>query len=139
MSATAAEDTCAQFAVLALSIDTATDHSPADARQRAAIRFGTPALAAQLIGDGRDPAWPALTQHHAHIDVTTSRIQDDNTNRSGGPRTGIAMLATRTAIGADGWRHPLPDIALYCSLILNATGWAIANVAFIDAAGGETP
>jgi hypothetical protein len=129
---TAAIDVCVQFTRLALSTDTQLDRGPAAARVRAAAQYGTPGLAQQLAGEGRDQDWATLAAHHAHVLVDTTPVADDPSPIEEG-QAGAGVTASRTAVGAAGWRQPLPAIVAYCSLARRTDGWKITAVTFSDA------
>lgn len=134
----AAQRVCADFAVAALSVDGVIDRGPADARQRAAAEFGTPALVERLGGEGRDHEWTSIVRRHARVQVDTTPIADDPHAPAEG-RAGAGVLARRVAVGKDGRRQELAATATYCSLVATAQGWKVADVAFSDASTSGTP
>jgi hypothetical protein len=127
----AVEEVCARFAVVALSSDTTIDRGPADARRRAADQFGTPRLAEQLAGEGRDHDWPLLAAHRARVQVDTEPIGDDPPP-STPQRASAGVIARRVAVGDAGWRQDLPSTATYCSLVRTGQGWRVDRVGFTD-------
>lgn len=129
----AAHETCARFAVAALSVDAATDRGPADARRRAAHEYGTPTLTVGLAGEGRDTDWTLLGQHHAWVTVTTDLAVDDLPLPDGG-LVAAAVIAHRTAVSNTGWRHDLPSTVVYCTLTHTADGWRITDITLADSA-----
>lgn len=126
------QDICARFTAMALSSDAEVDRGPADARGRAASTFGTSELAAMLAGEGRDQSWPTLADHKAHIQIVTEPVGDDPPPVQAN-QASAGVLATRTAIGADGWKQVLPGVVAYCSLIPQDGSWKVAAVTFSDA------
>jgi hypothetical protein len=125
------QDLCSRFTAIALASDATIDRGPADARRRAAQQLGTPALLEQFAGEGRDHAWPSLSEHQAHVQVTTSPVADDPpTLRASQAAAGV--IAHRLAIGPNGWHQPLPSTVAYCSLIQDDGGWHISKVTFAD-------
>lgn len=137
-SAADAQDVCARFAEMALGVDTVIDHSPADARHRAADQFGTSALTSQLTGQGTDATWSTLAAHRAHVVVTTTP-DDDDTPPLTGNRAGAGVIATLAAVGSDGWRQPLPSDVVFCTLSQTSTGWKVAAVSISDTDTSTTP
>ncbi|MEU0529190.1 hypothetical protein [Amycolatopsis tolypomycina] len=127
----AAAQACTRFVVTALSSDAALDRGPGDARVRAAQLYGTPQLAGQLAGEGRDHTWPELVQHQARVSVTTTEAGDDPPAVTG-TETGAAVTASRIAVGSGGWRRDLPPTVAYCSLAQAADGWRVIAVTFSD-------
>ncbi|WP_336159952.1 hypothetical protein [Amycolatopsis sp. VC5-11] len=131
----AAAEVCARFTVAALSVDTATDTGPADARRRAAQQYGTADLENTLAGEGRDRTWTDLAARRARVHVDTEPITDDP--QPSDDRTAAAgVLATATASAPDGWRQKLPTLAAYCSLTQAGRAWKVAGVSFSDSDGG---
>jgi hypothetical protein len=116
---------------MALSVDTTIDHSPADARHRAADQFGTSALDGQLTGQGSDATWPTLVARHAHVVVTTTP-DDDDVPPATGTQTAAGVIAVPVAVGSDGWRQPLPADVVFCTLNQTSAGWKVAAVAVSD-------
>ena len=136
--AAAAGEFCGRFATAALSSDAAIDRGPADARSRAAQLYGSPQLATQLAGEGRDQTWPELVQHQARVEVRTDEVTDDPPQASGS-EVGAAVSATRVAVGTGGWRQVLPATVVYCSLTSAATaGWRVTAVTFSDTTPAES-
>jgi hypothetical protein len=131
-----AQQVCTRFATTALSIDTAHDAGPSQARHRAAVQFGTPGLAEQNAGEGRDPEWTLLSEHHARVQVSASPVGDDPTPPQGGD-VGTGAVASRVAVGTDNWRQELPGIVAYCSVSRDPSGrWQVAGFSFSDAGNG---
>lgn len=129
----AGHETCTRFAIAALSIDTATDRGPADARRRAAHQYGAPTLTVGLAGEGRDTDWTVLSQHHARVTVTTELAVDDLPLPDSG-QVAAAVIAHRTAVNNTGWRHDLPSTVIYCTLTHTAHGWRITDLTLADSA-----
>jgi hypothetical protein len=129
-------DTCARFAIAALSSDTTIDHNPGDARQRAAQQFGSAGLANHLAGAGNDQTWPAMVTHSAHIVVDATPINDDPP-ASTTDHAGAGVLTQRTALAPDGWRQQLPTLAVYCTLANDGSRWAITAITMSDASTGS--
>jgi hypothetical protein len=126
-----ADGICTRFAVAALSSDTAIDRGSADARQRAAEQFGTSALVAQFTGQGADPEWAGLLAHEAYVAVSTAAVADDPPPIGLG-EAAAGVVARRTAIGESGWRERLPDIVVYCTLVIGQQGWKVDTVSFSE-------
>lgn len=132
----AAVDVCARFTTTALSVDTATDTGPADARTRAAQQFGTAALVRALTGDGHDPLWDVLVAHRGRVIVKTTTVADDPPTGDS-THMGAAVIAARTAVAEQGWRQELPSTVAYCALTATPAGWKITDVSFTDTTGTE--
>lgn len=128
---------CARFVVTALSIDTTTDRGPGDARTRAARAHGVPELAARMQGHGKDPNWPLLAAHAAHVQVTTQPIADDPPPAQNDVAA-AGVLADRVAVGAANWRHQLSETAAYCSLRRTHEGWKVTDLSFSDSSPSGT-
>ncbi len=131
----AAAEVCRRFTTVALGVDATRDLSPAEARQRAAHRYGTPALAEQLAGHGHDPTWALLVRHDAHIEVRTEPVSDDPPPVRG-DSVGAAVTATRTALGPRGWTQRLPEVVVYCSLVRTSDTWRVTAVTVSDTTMG---
>lgn len=141
-----AQNTCGRFVVTALSVDTTIDAGPEEARRRAAQQHGTPELADQLDGHGRDHLWPTLVEHQARVEVQTSPVADDPPpERPDSAAAGV--IADRVALSRNGWRQPLPQLVAYCTLAADrtsppasdgATGWKVAAITFADSTGNPT-
>lgn len=130
------QQVCTNFVTTALSVDTIADHTPADARRRAALGFGVPDLDKNLTGDGRDPDWPLLQSHRAHVSVSTQPVADDPPPvRANQAAAGVRV--SRIATGSDGWRQTLPSVVAYCALRQESTGWKVAALTLSD--DGATP
>jgi hypothetical protein len=125
------QQVCTRFVVAALSVDTTTDRGPADARIRAANTYGVPELAARLQGNGKDPAWPLLVAHRAHVHVSTQPVGDDPPPAQG-DTAAAGVHATRVAVGTEGWRQRLSDTVAYCSLRRQPEGWKVTDLSFSD-------
>lgn len=131
-----AQQVCTRFATTALSIDTAHDAGPSQARHRAAVQFGTASLAEQSAGEGRDPEWTLLAQHHAQVQVSASPVGDDPAPPQGGD-VGTGVVLSRVAVGSDNWRQELPGIVAYCSVSRDPSGrWQVSGFSFSDAGNG---
>ncbi len=124
-------EACSRFTALALASDTEIDHGPADARRRAALQFGTAELTRTIAGEGRDQTWPTLAEHKARVQVDVEPIEDDPPPLRP-DRGGAGIRAQLTAIGVDGWRQPLPGMAVYCSLVSSGDDWKVEAVTFSD-------
>ncbi|WP_406639140.1 hypothetical protein [Amycolatopsis sp. WGS_07] len=132
----AAAEVCARFAVAAMSVDTAADTGPADARRRAARQYGVPALENALAGEGRDETWTGLAARHARVHVETRPITDDPPPGEDGTAS-AGVLATPTASAPDGWHQQLPTLAVYCSLTQTGREWKVSSVTLSDSGGGS--
>jgi hypothetical protein len=126
-----ASQVCARFAVAALSADTAVDSGPGNARQRAAVQFGTANLNQQITGQGNDPVWSTLVAHQADVTVTTTPITDDPPPAIPG-QAAAGVIAHQTALGSAGWRLSLPDTVVYCTLTATGVSWKVDAVTFTD-------
>lgn len=125
------QQVCTRFVATALSVDTATDRGPADARLRAARAYGVPDLAGRLQGHGKDPDWPLLVAHRARVQVSTQPVDDDPPPA----RDDVAaagVYATRVAVGPNNWRQQLADTVAYCSLHRGPNGWQVTDLSFSD-------
>jgi hypothetical protein len=135
-----AQDVCAAFVATMLSVDTATDDGPEDARRRAVAQYGADDLRASLEGTGRSHEFDMLAAHHAHVEVRVDAIGDDP-RAAASPTTrnqpAAAVQARRTAVAADGWSTELPAMAAYCALGRNEDRLLVSAVTLSDA--GVTP
>lgn len=118
---------CRATAATWFASDTTTDHSPAEARIRAAQRYGTDALQ-QRAGAGMSraknlgPRWQQWADHEAVIDT---QLQPYIGEKPPAPRDGTAYAAVivqRTATGADGWHQQLASMTVYCTLTRQPDG-----------------
>jgi hypothetical protein len=125
------QQVCAEFVITALSVDAATDTGPADARQRATRALGDPTLHDNPSAQGRDPDWPLLIEHRAHVTVTVRPVTDDPPPITG-DQAAAGVEVSRVATGRDGWRQPLPSAVAYCSLRRTPTGWKVAALTLSD-------
>lgn len=130
------QQVCTRFVVTALSVDTATDRGPADARLRAARAYGVPELARRLQGHGKDPDWPLLVAHRARVHISTQPVADDPPPARG-DSAAAGVHATRVAVGADTWRQQLSDTVAYCSLHRGPDGWKVTDLSFSDSPTSE--
>lgn len=128
---------CADFVTTALSVDTATDTGPADARRRATAAFADPTMANADSGQGQDPDWPLLVEHRAHV-VVSVRPATDDPPPTRADRVSASVEITRTAIGSDGWRQPLTGAVAYCGLRRAPTGWKVSELRLSSNEPGET-
>lgn len=120
---------CDLFAVAYFAVDTTHDTSEADARARAATRYGTPRLAGELAGgQGRSLDFPTWAAHHARIVTQSRRFVGEPL---GPDQPGLAYRATvltREALGAEGWRQDLAPVAVSCTLVPATGGWLLDRV-----------
>lgn len=120
---------CDQFATAYFAVDTTRDTSEADARGRAATRYGTTRLAGELAGgQGRSLDFPTWATHRATI---ATQLRPYVGEPLGGDQPTLAYRATvvtRQAVGADGWRQDLAPAAVFCTLVPAAGGWLVDRV-----------
>lgn len=110
-------------------MDTTRDSSEADARQRAADRYGTPRLAGELTGGhGRSLDFPTWASHRATITTGPQPYAGEPLGRDQPTLAYRAAVVTRDAIGADGWRQPLPPAAVFCTLVPAGGGWVVDHI-----------
>lgn len=128
------QQVCTRFVATALSVDTATDRGPADARVRAARAYGVPDLPDRLQGHGKDPEWPLLVTHRARVQVSTQPVADDPPPARG-DTAAAGVHATRVAVGAHNWRQQMSDTVTYCSLRRGPAGWKVTDVTVSDTSG----
>lgn len=125
------QQVCSDFAATSLAFDTTRDQGPGQARQRAAERFGTPELASRLSAEGRSTAWAMVAARRGRVEVTTAPVRDDPPAPREG-RAGAGAVATRVAVGDEGWRHELSTVVTYCALRREDSGWRITDVRLAD-------
>ncbi len=120
---------CDLFAAAYFAVDTTRETSEADARGRAAARYGTPRLAGELDGgQGRSLDFPTWATHHATI-TTQLRPYAGDTPPADQPTLAYrATVVTRQAIGTDGWHQDLPAAAVFCTLVPATGGWLVDRV-----------
>jgi hypothetical protein len=110
-------------------VDTTRDTSEADARERAAQRYGTPRLAAELAGGhGQSLDFPTWATHHATITTGRQPYAGDPLPPDQPTVAYRATVITRQARGADGWPQPLPPAAVFCTLVPAPGGWLVDHV-----------
>ena len=123
------EQVCDLFAVAYFAVDTTRDTSESDARARAAQRYGTPRLAAELDGGhGQSLDFPTWAVHHATVTTTLRPYAGDPLPADQPTVVYRATVVTRQALGADGWRQPLPPAAVFCTLAPAHGGWLVDHV-----------
>ncbi|MGH3857815.1 MAG: hypothetical protein ACRDR6_30865 [Pseudonocardiaceae bacterium] len=110
-------------------MDTTRDTSEADARQRAADRYGTPRLSAELAGgQGRSLDFPTWASHHATIQTQLRPYAGDVLPADQPTLVYRATVVTREVIGADGWHQDLAPAAVLCTLVPATGGWLVDHV-----------
>ncbi|MGB6164700.1 MAG: hypothetical protein WBF75_19445 [Pseudonocardiaceae bacterium] len=120
---------CDLFAAAYFAVDTTHDTSEADARHRAATRYGTPRLASELAGgQGRSLDFPIWAAHHATITTQLRPSVGEPLGPDEPTRAYRATVVTRQALGVDGWRQDLAPVAVSCTLAPTPGGWLVDRV-----------
>jgi hypothetical protein len=123
------QQVCDHFATAYFAIDATRDTSEADARERAAQRYGTPRLAAELVGGhGQSLDFPTWASHHAVITTGLQPYAGDPLPADRPTVVYRASVVTRDALGTDRWRQPLPPAAVFCTLAPVQDGWLVDRV-----------
>ncbi|HEY0637634.1 MAG TPA: hypothetical protein VGD67_08300 [Pseudonocardiaceae bacterium] len=128
----AVTETCARFAVAAVSIDATVDADSSAARLRAAREYGTSGLVDQVAGHGTDPTWSLLHEHRARIRATAEPVHDDPPPVLDGSDQPAGVIVTRTAVAENGWQQSLPSLVFYCTVRSTPAGWRISQVNIAD-------
>jgi hypothetical protein len=129
------QQVCSDFTAAALAFDTTRDQGPAQARQRAAARFGTAELEARVGAEAPSAMWATAAAHRGRVEITVTPVRDDPpTPRE--DRAAAGAVAKRVAVGDDGWRQDLSTVVTYCSLRREAEGWRVVEVRLADADSG---
>lgn len=121
---------CRRLAVTYMSVDTRHDTGPADARQRAAQNYGTPALRRQLDGggSGRGSRFTRWARHDGHVEITNIRAVRDDPPPTTGGHTAAGFVLSGHVAGTGQWRQPYGPVAVYCSLDKRPAGWRVDHV-----------
>lgn len=120
---------CDLFAAAYFAVDTTHDTSEADARGRAATRYGTPRLAGELAGgQGRSLDFPTWATHHATIQTQLRPYVGEPLGPDQPTLDYRATVLTRQAVGAEGWHQDLAPAAVFCTLIPATGGWLVDRV-----------
>lgn len=123
------QQVCDHFAAAYFSVDTTQDTSEADARARAAARYGTPRLTGELTGGhGHSLDFPTWATHRATLTTGLQPYAGDSLPADQPTMAYRATVVTRQALGADGWRQPLPPAAVFCTLTPATGGWLVDRV-----------
>jgi hypothetical protein len=119
---------CSAFSRAYVEVDGGADPSEATARQRAAVRYGTPTLSAALDDpQSRSEEWPLLVEHRAIV-VTTELPFEGQAPPDTSDRAYDAVVLDREAVGADGWRMRLPSVTIFCTSVRASDGWRVDKV-----------
>jgi hypothetical protein len=111
-----------------VEVDATADLSEADARQRAAIRYGTPGLVAALDNTPKQSEeWPLLRAHRAKV-VTSELPFDGEAPPDTAGKAYHAVTVDRDAVGRDGWRQRLPTVTIFCTLTPASDGWRVDRI-----------
>lgn len=65
---------------------------------------------------------------HATVTVTPEPYVGDQPPPPADGRVFDAVVIGRTAVGVDGWRQPLPEVTVYCTLTSTSGQWRVDDI-----------